>query len=149
MPPAPRSPLSRLSDGALDVARRLFARELRGGADDAAVVEAAERVCARVADGLSRWFGPYGSLALITRALVRARAHHPALAGVAATAAHPPCLTGLAESARAHGAKATAEGVVAVLAALAELIGRLIGDDLAASLFEQSTPEPRTMVDEP
>jgi hypothetical protein len=38
----------------------------------------------------------------------------------------------------AHGANAAAAGIVAVLAELTQSIGRMIGDDLAVSLLEQS-----------
>ncbi len=138
MPLAPQASLSPLSDVAREIANRLFARELAGTSDDAARVAAAERICLRVSEGLSRWFGTFGSRALIARALVRAQASHPALAAVTSADEPAPCLSGLAESARAHGAQAATDGVITLLAALADLIGRLIGDDLAASLLDQS-----------
>lgn len=126
------------SNAARDVARRLFANEARGESTDDALVAAAERVCVLVSEGISRWFGPYGSLALVTRALTRAQADHPSLASVTIATESSWRVTGLAESAKTHGANATVEGVVAMLAALTELIGRLIGDDLATNLLEQS-----------
>jgi hypothetical protein len=48
------------------------------------------------------------------------------------------CLERLAESARIHGANAAADGVAAILTALIELLGRLIGQDIAMRLVEQS-----------
>lgn len=119
-----------------------LARELLADADPAALVAAAERVGARVADGLARWFGPYGSRALVTRALARAQAHHPALAGVRVTEGAAPRLTGLAEGAGAHGGRAVADGVLALLGSLSEALGLLIGDDLAASLLAQCAAAP-------
>ena len=50
------------------------------------------------------------------------------------------CLERLAESARIHGADAAADGVAAILTALIELLGRLIGPDIAMRLVEQSVP---------
>lgn len=136
LPPLPPSPPS---GGARDVAIRLLARESGGGADDAALVAAAERVCTRLSDGLSRLFGPYGSRALFTRALARAKVAHASLSAVMVSPAPSVCLTGLTESARAHGVKATAAGIIDMVAALGDLIGRLIGDDLAVKLLDQST----------
>ena len=136
MSPAPHSPHT---DAAHDLAQRLFAREAPSDGDDAALLAAVERLCLRVPAGLSRWFGTYGSRALLTRALAKAQEGHPSLAGVTVTSAQSPGVVGLAESALAHGAKTTAEGIVAMLAALADLIGRLIGDDLVPYLLEQST----------
>ena len=135
MPPAPHSPHS---DAAHDLAHRLLASETPSDGDDAALLAAAERLCLRVPDGLSRWFGMYGSRAHLMRALAKAQRDHPSLSGVSVTDAKSPCVVGLAESAHAHGAKSVAEGIVAVLAALADLVGRLIGDDLVVNLLEQS-----------
>jgi hypothetical protein len=56
------------------------------------------------------------------------------------TDGQPPCLTGLAESAGAHGARAAADGVLALLSSLSESLGRLIGDDLTSRLLAQSLP---------
>jgi hypothetical protein len=121
-----------------DIAKRLFALQngvMPGGDGSAA---SGEQLFARLLAGLSRWFGPYGSAALVTRALVRAQVEHPALASVVVSSTESPSLTGFTESVQAHGSAACASGVVATLTSLAELLGRLIGDDLAASLLEQS-----------
>lgn len=126
------------SDAAVDVARRLLGREALPQADDALRIANAEQICARVADGLSRWLGPYGARALVGRALGRAQLDHPSLTGVALTAAQPPEIAGLVESARANGVGAVVEGTVAMLATLTDVISRLIGDDLAVKLVEQS-----------
>ena len=129
------------SDESTKLARRLFARAAGSTTHDAALVIAAERICLESAEGLSRWFGPYGSLALVTRALDAVKPKHPALSEVTVAASATslsPSFTGLAAGARAHGARATSEGVIAMIAALADLIGRLVGDDIAATLLEQS-----------
>ena len=93
-----------------------------------------------MSENLSRWVGIEGSNALVARALARARADHPALSNVRYTSQSAVCLDGLAESARLHGAGAATDGVVAILTALIDLLGRLIGEDLAMRLVEQSVP---------
>src|SRR6266480_1123496 len=123
-----------------ELARRLLARD--APAEDApdAVAAAAERVCGRVSANLSRWFGIDGTDALFARAVARAQADHPALANVRYSHQSAVCLERLAESARRHGAHAAADGVAAVLTVLIELLGRLIGEDIAMRLLEQSGP---------
>jgi hypothetical protein len=142
-PLPPDAPPSRV------VARRLLARELGGEARIAAagageVAAAGERFIARLAGGLSRSFGPYGAVALISRALTRARAGNPVLATVTVTAASvagspgaPALIAGLATSAGEAGTAATAEALTVWLAQLADLLGGLIGDALTATILEQ------------
>jgi hypothetical protein len=105
--------------------------------DDAALVQAAERICKCLPDGLARWFGPYGSLALVSRALAVAAEQHPSMASIEVASSPAPRLTGVASSARAHGAAATVDGVVTLIATLDELLGRLIGADMTLVLLEQ------------
>ena len=71
---------------------------------------------------------------------MRAQADYPALANVRYSHQSAVCLERLAESARLHGADAAADGVAAVLTVLIELLGRLIGEDIAMRLLEQSGP---------
>jgi hypothetical protein len=106
---------------------------------DALVVAGAARVCTRVADGLTRSFGPFGTLALLVRALARAKVDHPALNGGQYESAQLPVIAGLEASAELHGATAVAEGIIAMVARLTDAIGRLIGDDIAIMLLEEST----------
>ena len=107
----------------------------------------ADRVCRRVSDELSRWIGNDGCRALFARALAAAQAEggHPVLDTVRTSARSVYCLDGLSESATRHGAAAATEGAAAVLSTLIELLARLIGDDMALSLLEQSAyPRPPT-----
>lgn len=133
----PAHPTSSPSESSREFARRIVARELGANSGDAALLIAVERVCARVGESLSRLFGPYGSLALLTRALARAQTFEKSLSAITVSSAPVPSLRGFAESAGANGAQATAESAVALLAVLGDLIGRLIGADLALSLLEQ------------
>jgi hypothetical protein len=92
----------------------------------------------QLAAELSRWFGPYGYHALLARALADARTAHPALRVVRVGPAPAPELEGLEDAARAQGAAAAVAGVEAVLAALIDLLGRLIGDDLAMTFIDHT-----------
>lgn len=132
------------SDAALALAQRLFVREVAPDAPDAVVVAGAARLCTRVADGLTRSFGPFGSVALLARALARAQTDHPALHGVAYDSVQLPIIAGLEASAERHGAQAVADGTIAMVARLTDAIGRLVGDDIAAALLEQSINPPAT-----
>lgn len=132
------------SQPARDLARRLLGREAdAAGAPDALAASAA-RACERLLGNLSRWVGIDGADALFARALMHAQARHPALRAVRFEPRAELCLEGIAESARTHGAAATAEGVAGILTALIELLGRLVGDDLATQLVEQSAPDGST-----
>jgi hypothetical protein len=126
------------SPTAEELARRLLAREEPAEGAPDTVAAATGRVCGRVSTNLSRWFGIDGTNALFARALVRAQADHPALATVRYSRSSAVCLDGLPESVRVHGAEAAAGGVAAILTALIDLLGRLIGPDLAMRLVEQS-----------
>jgi hypothetical protein len=98
---------------------------------------AASRICDQLYWDFSRWIGTDGCHALFARALARAQHDHPALNDIH-LGRSDSCLDGVAESVQAHGASAVAEGLEEMLVALIELLGRLIGDDMASKLIEQS-----------
>jgi hypothetical protein len=131
-----------------DVARRLVTNSGpspttggdRGSDDTAQAIAAAERAARQLGDALTRWFGPYGYHALLTRALVEARGAHPVLGAVVVRSPLEPFLDGLVDGARAHGNAAMTNGVTTVLATVIDLLGRLIGEDMALHLVEQSLP---------
>ena len=131
--PQPASALAR------ELASRLLTRETSApkGPDTSA---AADRVCRRVSDELARWIGSDGCRALFARALATAQAAggHPALEMVRISAGSTYCLDGLTDCAARFGVEAATDGAAAVLAALIELLGHLIGDDMALNLLEQS-----------
>lgn len=87
---------------------------------------------------LARWMGAGGCEAILTRALRQARAAHPVLADVGLASDPLPRLEGLDEAVQAHGAPEIAAGLEAMLVAMFELLGRLIGDDLSTKLVELS-----------
>jgi hypothetical protein len=87
---------------------------------------------------LSRWVGPDGCHALFTRALTETRTDYPALAQIQLRARSEPYIDGVAETIMAHGDPATAGALESMLVRLVELLGRLIGDDMAMKLIERS-----------
>jgi hypothetical protein len=76
-----------------------------------------------------------GYRALIDRALLLARAEHPALGSLSCHGEDGPVTTAVV---RAHSAAEVATGMVALVAALVELLGRILGEEMAVRLVEQS-----------
>jgi hypothetical protein len=60
------------------------------------------------------------------------------LAQIQLRARSEPYIDGVAETIIAHGDAAAAEALESMLARLVELLGRLIGDDMAMKLIERS-----------
>ncbi len=125
------------------LASQLLTREVSTplGAD---TTGAADRVCCRVSEELARWMGNDGCRALFARALATAQTAggHPVLEMVRISAGSVYCLDGLTDGALRHGAAAANDGAAAVLSALIELLGRLIGDDMALGLLAHSALAP-------
>ena len=123
---------------AREIARRLIRsrRPDPAGADTAA--RAAASACEHLYRELSRWVGPDGCHALFTRALAQAQAEHAALEQIQLRARSEPYIDGVAATIMAHGDAATAEAFESVLVHLIELLGRLIGDDMAMKLIDRS-----------
>jgi len=88
---------------------------------------------------LSRWVGPDGCHALFTRALADARKEHEQLSEIQLRPGSDPYLGGVTETVAAYGDRATAEALESMLVHLVELLGRLIGDDMATKLIERSS----------
>ena len=114
-------------------------RQQGTGADTAA--RAAASACDHLYRELSRWVGVDGCHALFARALPQARVEHPALAQIQLHARSEPYIDGLAATIMAYGDAATAEALESMLVRLIELLGRLIGDDMAAKLIGRSLAE--------
>jgi hypothetical protein len=94
--------------------------------------------CDHLYHELSRWVGPDGCHALFTRALAQARTTYAALGQIQLRARSQPYVDGVAATIIAHSDTATAEALEAMLINLVELLGRLIGDDMATKLIERS-----------
>ena len=125
------------------IARRLIHSRRPASAGDGSSARAAATACDRLYDELSRWVGPDGCHALFTRALAQARAEYPALANIHLQPRSESYIDGVAETIMAFGDPATDEALESMLARLVELLGRLIGDDMAMKLIERSTVSDR------
>jgi hypothetical protein len=130
---------------ATDAARRLWARSAGDARTPEQVAAAAELMCDQLRTGLGRWIGAQGYRALLGRAHGLVRGEHPALDGLG-------CLEGEQAQAiaavRKHGAADVADGLMALVATLIELLGRIIGDEMAVRLVEQTCPlTPRGVMD--
>jgi hypothetical protein len=88
---------------------------------------------------LSRWVGPDGCHALFTRALAESRNEFAPLGQIQLRAGSEPYIGGVVETVAAYGDTATAKALESMLIHLVELLGRLIGDDMATKLIERSS----------
>jgi len=133
-----KNSLSRDQSAERQIARRLIEGHRSERAEGHTSARAAAAACDQLYRELSRWVGPDGCHALFTRALAQARTEYPALGQIQLRARSEPYIDGVAETIMAHGDPATAEGLEAMLVHLIELLGRLIGDDMAMKLIERS-----------
>lgn len=123
---------------AQQIAGRLIRSRRTESAGPGSSARAAAASCDQLYQELSRWVGPDGCHALFTRALAQARDEHPALVQIHLHPRSEPYIDGVAETIMAFGDIATTEALESMLARLVELLGRLIGDDMAMKLIERS-----------
>lgn len=69
--------------------------------------------------------------------MAEARIEHPVLGQIQLRARSEPYIDGVAQTIMAHGDAATAEALESLLVRLVELLGRLIGNDMAMKLIER------------
>jgi len=133
------------SPTSLQVARRVLARESATGskAEPKAVGAALQRTCLRVSENLRDAMGEDGSNALLARALARTESEHPALKSAYRRHQGGIHLDGVIASVEAHGVAAVTAAIEALLAALVDILGRLIGEDMAIRLIDQDAPRSR------
>ena len=127
--------------GALELARRLIAREASASGLASSPAAATQAACERVHRGLALWLGENGAQALFMRALAHARSAHPPVREITFHPRADRRLEGVTETIQTYGAPAVAAGLEAVLAGVLELLGRLLGADIATRLVEQPTPD--------
>lgn len=134
------------SPASVQIARRLLARDAAPGRerDPAAAGAALERVCLRVLHNLRDSMGDDGCNALLARALARTKADHPALTNVRRINDGSIHLDGVAAGVEAHGVAETTAAIEALLAALVDVLGRLIGEDMAIRILDHDPPRSRT-----
>ena len=123
------------SPSATEVARRHWARAAGDTNTLEEVAAAAERTCTQLQAGLARWVGTEGYRALIDRALLLARAEHPALGSLSCHGGDEPVTTA---AVRAHSAAEVTAGIVALVATLIDLLSRIVGEEMAVELVNQA-----------
>ena len=135
------------SASSLRIARGLLTRETTGPRESApeTVAAALQRTCLRVSENLRDAMGEGGCSALLARALARAEADHPLLNDVRGLEEGRIQLGGLAARVDAHGVAAVTAAIEGLLAALVEILGRLIGEDMAVRLMDHDPPRPDTV----
>jgi hypothetical protein len=124
---------------ALSAARRLAIREAREPSSDSAAVAAAlHQICWPVFASIRQSMGVDGCSALFGRAFTRTEWKHPAVRTIRGTADWDITLHALVSAVEAHGAAATASAVDAVLVALHEILGRIIGEDMSKRIIDHN-----------
>lgn len=124
---------------ALSAARRLAIREAREPSSDSAAVAAElHEVCWPVFASIRQSMGVDGCSALFGRAFARTQWQHPAVRTIRGEADSDIPLHALVSAVEAHGAAATASAVDAVLVALHEILGRLIGEDMSKRIIDHN-----------
>ena len=82
-----------------------------------------------------------GCHALFTRAFSEARVEHSLLESIELRPRSTPYIEGVVETAEKHGARETDQALAASLVILIEVLGRLIGDEMATILIERGLPQ--------
>lgn len=126
----------------IDVARRLWERSVGSQGRDLDIDAATDRVLTDLERALRRWVGAEGYAALLNRAVAITLPHHPALAHIedlSVSTVTPGGLTATAEQVSA--------AVIALLATVLDLLGRIVGNEMAMRLVDQmGQPSPRGVV---
>jgi hypothetical protein len=120
------------------LAHRLIEKGRSGQLAGETAARAAADACGHLYRELARWVGSDGCHALFSRALALAQKEHAPLDEIQLRARTVPYVEGVEETIRAHGDAETAEALESMLVRVVELLGRLIGDDMAAKLLENS-----------
>jgi hypothetical protein len=123
-------------------ARRLLAHDAPAPGKDspAAIAAALQQTCLRVCGNLRDSLGNDGCNALFVRALARVEAQHPTLKDLRRVDHNFIHLEGVAGTAALHGVAPVSAAIEALLAALVDILGRLIGEDMATQLIDHEAP---------
>ena len=130
--------MTQRSAAATEVARGLWQRAVGDSTTPEDVAVAATRMCTELRAGLTRWVGAMGYRALIDRALLLARAEHPALGGLSCHGGDEPVITA---AVRAHTAAEVTAGMVVLVATLIDLLSRIVGEEMAVELVNQAVAQ--------
>jgi hypothetical protein len=126
---------------ARELAKRLVDPETSAGKSNTTRASAAALAGEGLYRALSRWIGSDGCHALFTRARAQEQAANRALESLQLNPHHDPYIVGVAESIGEYGNDETADAIESMIVGMIELLGRLIGVDMATSLIERSLSE--------
>lgn len=133
--------MTQSSASATEAARRLWTRYASDKASAEEVAVAAERLFSHLETGLARWVGAEGFRVLRGRAFKLAQTAHPALGDLSDGGWG---MRAVVSAVQAHGAPDVAAGIITVIAMLIDLLGHIIGQEMAVRLVEQTgAPSPR------
>ena len=125
--------MTQSSAGAIEVARQLWLGAFRGDTPEE-IGPAAARIYLQLRVGLSRWIGAEGFRALSARAISLAQVEHPKLPILL----HDGDEQTITAAVRLHGAAQVTGALEAQLAAVIDLLGRIIGEEMAMQLVQQT-----------
>ena len=132
---------------ASDAARRLWHNIAGDSRTPDDIATGADRLWGGLSARLGRWIGPSGYQALLNRALGIARSEHACLRDLSCVGGEAALV---AKTALRHGAGEVAESMVRVAAVLIDLLGRIVGEDMAIHLVNQvAAPSPRGTPEHP
>ena len=130
-----------MAESAPDAARRLWLTIVGDSRAPDDIAAGADRLWGGLSALLGRWIGPSGYQALLNRALGIARSEHACLRDLSCVGGEAALV---AKTAGKHGAGEIAESMVRVAALLIDLLGRIVGEDMAIHLVNQvAAPSPR------
>lgn len=121
----------------IEAARRVWRGMAHGASTPSEMSAVADRTQAELRRNLQRWIGAEGYRALLDRAVRLTIDDHPVLGELARPEGNPPVAASRLE---AYGAEAIAEGMVALVATVTQVLGRIIGEEMAVQLLEQLDP---------
>ena len=126
------------STASLEIARRLIAREAArtNGSEPRIVGGALQRTCTQVCDALRDSIGEDGCTALLARALARTEAHHPTLKKIRRLNGNGIHVDGVVAVIETSSIVEVTAAIEALLGALVDVLGRLIGDDMAVRIID-------------
>lgn len=119
----------------MTAAERVWSRAVGDAVLPEPLAQVADQHWAGMRIRLGRWIGVAGYRALLDRSLGEVRAPHPALAGLTCAGGDEAALR---KAVKQHGAEATTAGMVALLSRVIESLGRILGEEMAVNLVEQT-----------
>ena len=125
----------------VQLARRLLDHDTAPGTNDPEVASVGLRkTCARINSSLRNALGGDAADALLVRALTRIEAQHPLIADFRRSSEGNISFDALVQSVDRHGVGPVTVAIEALLAALIDILARLIGEDMTVRLIAADVP---------